>query len=84
MVPQYQVRPRGPPHRSKDFAKTVRHSNWQRLGISAFNKLVDGILASELQYASSVQQVDAFAMDAKNNPLAYITAMCGPNHASWQ
>ena len=81
-MPRYPVRPRGPPHRFEDFAKSVRHSNWQCLGISAFHKLVDGILASKRQYASSVQQVDAFAMDANNKPLTYKTAMLGPDQAS--
>lgn len=39
---------------------------------------------SARSFAASVQQVDAFAMDANNKPLTYRTALKGPDAVSWR
>ena len=38
----------------------------------------------ERHYSASVQQVDAFAMDANNKPLTYRTAVRGPDALAWR
>ena len=82
--PRYPFRARQPNPR---YASTVQDTNWSRMTPDTFRHHVDGILqsirASERHFATSVQQVDAFAMDANNKPLTYRTALKGPDAPFW-
>ena len=59
--------------------------NWTPLRIGrARRRLRINIAAIEKHYAASVQQMDAFAMDANNKPLTYKTALRGPDADAWR